>query len=107
MSRVRKSLASHAALVPIGPGKAAQGFWDDGALLAMPVTDRDAEKAEEERRRERHSMAVAVCDKAIRDGCGGAGCTSPEHAAHVRQVLEDLRELGLVEDPLVNGGGTG
>jgi hypothetical protein len=72
----------------------------------MPAADRDAEKAEEERRRERHSMAVAVCDKAIRDGCQGAGCGSPEHAAHVRQALEDLRELGLVEDPLVNGGGT-
>jgi hypothetical protein len=97
------SMASRAARTPTEPEKKPlAGFYDDGAVLAMPEGD-PGEWAKVQR-----SMAVAVADKALRDGCGGArtpdnpeGCTSQEHAAHVAQVLEDLRELDLVEDPLV------
>lgn len=103
MTRTRpRSVASRAALVPTGPEKKPlAGFYDDCAALAMPAADRDAARDAEEKRKAGRSVAVAVCGKAIRDGCGGAGCASPEHAQHVRQVLEDLRELGLAEDPLV------
>lgn len=106
MSRTSRSLASRAARTPTEPEKKPlAGFYDDCAVLAMPVSDRDAKRAAEERRQERRSMAVAVCDKAIRDGCEGAGCTSPEHGEHVWQVLEDLRELELAEDPKAGGEG--
>ena len=96
MSTRQHSMASRAARTPTEPEKKPlAGFYGDGATLAMPEGD-PGEWAKVQR-----SMAVAVADKALRDGCGGAGCTGPAHPQHVAQVLEDLRELDLVEDPLV------
>ena len=93
-----KSLASHAALVPIGPGKAPQGFWDDGALLAMPVTDRDAQRAERTWREQQKDAARGVARWAMLDahGCTGRGCRSAQHSAgaEVRDLLLDVLGVG-------------
>jgi hypothetical protein len=76
------------------------GSSRENATLAMP-----REPGGEENR----EAAIQVCCQAIREGCGGGrtggnpeGCTSPDHGRHVVQVLEDLRELRLLdlEDPL-------
>ena len=99
MSHVRKSLASHAALIPIGPGKGTpQGFWDDGALLAMPVTDRDAAIAQEAEREQQKDAARGVARWAMLDGhgCTGKRCRSPQHSAgaEVRDELLDVLGVG-------------
>jgi hypothetical protein len=99
MSHVRKSLASHAALIPIGPGKGTpQGFWDDAALLAMPVTDRDAQRAERVWLEQQKDAARGVARWSMLDGhgCTGAGCRSPQHAAgaEVRDLLLDVLGVG-------------
>jgi hypothetical protein len=100
MSRTRaKSLASHAALVPTTPPKPPPaGFWDDGAVLAMPVTDRDAGRAEEAERRQQKDAARGVARWSMLDahGCTGRGCRSAEHSAgaEVRDELLDVLGVG-------------
>ena len=81
------------------------------ALTSMPARTRtEAETAAQEaaRKQQGRSAAVQLCCQAIREGCAGGpterdpeGCTSPDHPAHVAQVLEDLRELDLADDPFL------
>lgn len=99
MSARQKSLASHAALVPTAPEKPPpQGFWDDGAVLAMPVTDRDAERAERVWREQQKDAArgVARWSMLAAHGCTGRGCRSPQHSAgaEVRDSLLDVLGVG-------------
>jgi hypothetical protein len=91
-------MARHAAMAPTGPEKPPQaGFWDDGAVLAMPAADRDAARAREAERRQQRDAARGVARWAMRDahGCTGKRCRSPQHAAgrEVRDLL--LEVLGL------------
>ena len=98
MTRTSKSLASHAALVPTAPPKPPQaGFWDDGAILAMPVTDRDAERAERVWREQQKDAARGVARWAMLapHGCTGRGCRSPQHSAGAEVRDELLDELGV------------
>jgi hypothetical protein len=97
VSTRRKSMASRAAEINLAQKPPLAGFWDDGAVLAMPVTDRDAATAQEAEREQQKDAArgVARWSMLAAHGCTGAGCRSPQHSAgaEVRDSLLD--ELGV------------
>lgn len=58
----------------------------DDSLLAAPRQPRTAEEREAAERADavaRRSAALQVCGAVVRGGCGGAGCTAPDHVEHV------------------------
>jgi hypothetical protein len=91
-------MASRAAEMNLAPAKPPlAGFWDDGAVLAMPVTDRDAERAGKAERRQQKDAArgVARWSMLAAHGCTGKRCRSPQHAA-AREVRNELLDaLGV------------
>ena len=98
MSRTSKSMASRAAEINLAQKPPLAGFWDDGAVLAMPATDRDAATAQEAEREQQKDAARGVVRWAMLSahGCTGRGCRSPQHSsgAEVRDSLLDVLGVG-------------
>jgi hypothetical protein len=92
-------MARHAAMAPTGPEKPPQaGFWDDGAILAMPAADRDAARAERVWLEQKQAAARGVARWSMYEahGCTGKRCRSPQHSAgaEVRDELLDVLGVG-------------
>lgn len=92
MSTRRRSMASRAASTPVAADKPPlAGFWDDGAVLAMPA-QRGCPVPDEDQTAAR---GVARWAMLAAHGCTGKRCRSAHHAAGAEVRDELLEELGL------------